>query len=356
MSSHSTGGTAERPGQERRMPEDGRSALPARRDARRTPPGLAVGLGGALLVALALQFTFALSYTGALHHPKPHHIRVAVVGTIPRDAPIRQSAALRLVQKANERSARTAIADRDVYGAVILPSRRLLVASAASPAVAQVLEQAFGGIGLRVQNVRPLAAGDPRGLSIFYAVLAWTFGGYLGATIVGLTVGTSSRGVRRELARLSALALYAVAAGFLGAVVAESILHALSDHFLALAGVGMLVVFAAAALTEALQAIFGILGPAIALLVLVIIGNPATGVAFSRAMLPGFWRAVGFWLPPGAGVHAETSAVYFQGHAVLGGLAVLAVYGVVAASVALALGAWRRPRDRGVKLAAARHA
>jgi len=334
-----------RPGQRRPKPDNGRSPVPATHDARRTPPGLALGLAGALLVALALQFAFALSYTGALHHPKPHHVRVAVVGTIPRDAPIRQSTALHLVQKPNEPSALAAIADRDVYGAVILPERRLLVATAASPAVAQVLEQAFGGIGLRVQNVRPLAAGDPRGLSIFYAVLAWTFGGYLGATIVGLTVGTSSRGLRRELARLSALALYAVAAGFLGAAVAEPILHALSDHFLALAGVGMLVVFAAAALTEALQALFGVLGPAIALVVLVIVGNPATGVAFSRAMLPGFWRAVGFWLPPGAGVHAETGAVYFQGHSTLGALAVLTIYAAAAAAVALLTARRRRPRD-----------
>jgi hypothetical protein len=300
-----------------------------------------------------LQVAFALSYTGALHHPKPHHVRVAMVGTIPRNAPIRQSSALDLVQKPNEGAARAAIANRDVFGAVILPSRRLLVAPAASPAVAQVLEQAFGGTGLRVQNVRPLAAGDPRGLSIFYAVLAWTFGGYLGATIVGLTVGAATRGVRRELIRLSAMALYAVAAGFLGALVAEPILHALSDHFLALAGVGMLVVFAAAALTEALQALFGIAGPAIALFVLIVIGNPGTGVAFSRAMLPGFWRAIGFWLPPGAGVHAGTGAVYFQGHSTIGALGVLVIYAVLAVAVALFMGRRRRGRDSKVVATAA---
>ena len=349
----SSGSTAERPGRARRVPNDGRSPAAAPRDARGAPPGLAFGLGAALLVALALQFAFALSYTGALHQPKPHHVRVAVVGTIPRDAPIRRSAALHLVQKPVEQAARAAIADRDVYGAVILPSRRLLVATAASPAVAQVLERAFGGMGLRVQNVRPLAAGDPRGLSIFYAVLAWTFGGYLGATIVGLVVGTASRGVRRELVRLSALALYAAAGGLLGALVAEPILHALSNHFLALAGIGMLVVFAAAALTEALQALFGIAGAGIALVALILIGNPATGVAFSPAMLPGFWRAIGFWLPPGAGVHAETGAVYFQGHATLGALAVLAVYAGLAAAVALVMARRRRVRAPEVEVAAA---
>ena len=79
-------------------------------------------LAGALFVALALQFVFALSYTGALHDPKPHHVRVAVVGPIPRNAPVRRSTALRLVQEPNERAARAAIADRDVYGAVVLPS------------------------------------------------------------------------------------------------------------------------------------------------------------------------------------------------------------------------------------------
>jgi AAA domain len=142
---------------------------------------------------------------------------------------------------------------------------------------------------------------------------------------------------------LASRAVYAIAAGLLGALVAEPILHALSDHFLALAGIGMLTVFAAAAATEALQALFGIAGTGIALLALIILGNPATGVAFSRAMLPGFWHAIGFWLPPGAGVHAETSAVYFQGHATLGALFVLAVYAGVGAVVALVMGGRRRP-------------
>jgi hypothetical protein len=109
-----------------------------------------------------------------------------------------------------------------------------------------------------------------------------------------------------------------------------------------LAGVGMMIVFAAAAATEALQALFGIAGPAIALLAFIVLGNPATGVAFSPAMLPGFWRAIGSWLPPGAGVRAETGAVYFQGHATLGALAVLAVYAGAGTAVALVIGGRRR--------------
>ncbi len=111
----------------------------------------------------------------------------------------------------------------------------------------------------------------------------------------------------------------------------------------------MLIVFAAAAATEALQALFGIAGTGIALIAFIVLGNPATGVAFSPAMLPGFWRAIGFWLPPGAGVRAETGAVYFKGHATLGALAVLAVYAGVSAAVALVMASRRaRPgRDAG---------
>jgi hypothetical protein len=120
-----------------------------------------------------------------------------------------------------------------------------------------VLEQAFGPFDLL------------RGL-------AWVFGGYLGVTILGLVVGP--RVFKKELVRLSALGVYAVAARLLDALVAECILHALSDHFLALAGVGTLVVFAAGVPTEALQALFGIAGTGIALLALIILGNPATGV------------------------------------------------------------------------------
>jgi hypothetical protein len=194
--------------------------------------------------------------------------------------------------------------------------------SAGNDSHATVLEQAFGPFDLQ------------RGL-------AWVFGGYLGVTILGLVVGP--RVFKKELVRLSALGVYAVAARLLDALVAECILHALSDHFLALAGVGTLVVFAAGVPTEALQALFGIAGTGIALLALIILGNPATGVAFSPAMLPGFWRAIGFWLPPDARVRAETGAVYFQGHATLGALAVLAVYAAVGTAVALIVGGRRRP-------------
>jgi hypothetical protein len=66
-------------------------------------------------------------------------------------------------------------------------------------------------------------------------------------------------------------------------------------------------------------------------------------MSHSPAMLPGFWRVIGFWLPPGAGVRAETGAVYFQGHATLGALAVLAVYAAVGTAVALVMGGRRRP-------------
>jgi hypothetical protein len=61
-------------------------------------------------------------------------------------------------------------------------------------------------------------------------------------------------------------------------------------------------------------------------------------------MLPGFWRAIGFWLPPGAGVRAETGAVYFQGTRPWERSLCSPVYAGVAVIAALAMGGRRQLR------------
>jgi hypothetical protein len=70
-------------------------------------------------------------------------------------------------------------------------------------------------------------------------------------------------------------------------------------------------------------------------LVVVIAGNPSAGGAFPWPMLPPFWRAIGPWLPPGAGTWTARSIAYFHGNAVTTSLLVLSAYAVAGAIVTL---------------------
>lgn len=65
---------------------------------------------------------------------------------------------------------------------------------------------------------------------------------------------------------------------------------ALTVHLVALWWLGALLAFAAAAVTMALQVLFGVLGTTV--LVFVILDNPSAGGPYQSALLLPFWRAL----------------------------------------------------------------
>src|SRR3954452_21601699 len=160
-----------------------------------TPTPKAIAL--VLLPALVLMLAFAFSYVGAFHDPTPHHVPVAVVGPPAVAAQLNHlpGEPLDARQAASRADALSQIDDRKVYGAFEAATNRLYVASAANRATAIALEQTFdraaaaqGRPAVRVTDVKPLPAKDPNGTA-FYAVIAWVFGGYIAATLVGM-IGT----------------------------------------------------------------------------------------------------------------------------------------------------------------------
>jgi hypothetical protein len=206
--------------------------------------------------------------------------------------------------------------------------------------------------------VKELPTGDSRGLASFYIAVAWVFGGYLGATVLSSLAGTAARGRRHAGERLGVLGLYSVLSGVLGYVVAGPIIGAVHGHVPAIIGIGMLVVFATAAMTAALQAFLGMAGTAVVLVVFLIVGNPSSGGPVPPELLPGFWQSVSEWLPPGAGVRLIQDTLYFDGNGSVKPLLVLVVYALLG-SVLLALAGWRSHRlrtadaDTEIELAAA---
>jgi hypothetical protein len=281
-------------------------------------------VAGLLVAGLVLMLAFAISYIGAFHRPTPHRVPLALIDPAPTAK--RQAAELnalpgrplqvRLVGTVG--AARRQIDQRSVYGAFDARHDRLYVAAAANPATASALTLTVDRVlaaqhqpAAQVTDLKPLPASDPNGTVPFYAVIAWVFGGYLGAVLVGLLAGSRSRSRRLALVRIGALAAFAVIGGLLQMLILRGAFGVLEGHTLTLWGTGALIVLASGAATAGLQAIAGIGGTGLVILFFVIIGNAASGGPFARPLLPGFWRVIGTVLPPGAGVDAIRGTLYF---------------------------------------------
>ena len=308
-----------------------------------TPKAVAI----VLFPALVLMLAFAFFYVGAFHEPTPHHVPLAVVGppTVAAQLNRLPGEPLDARQASSRRDALSQIDDRKVYGAYEAATNRLFVASAANRATAVALEQTFdrvaaaqGRPAARVTDVKPLPLSDPNGTAAFYAVIAWVFGGYIGATLIGLIGSPRSTSRRRAAARIGALAGFAIVAAVLSVVMLRASFDTFSGHVVAMCAIGALTIFAGGAATAGIQAAAGPAGTALVILVFVILGNSASGGPFARPLLPGLWRTIGGVLPPGAGVDLARSALFFDGARVAGPIIVLVVWAALGTALALALG------------------
>ncbi|MET7637732.1 DUF3533 domain-containing protein [Streptomyces sp. NPDC005438] len=325
-----------------------------------TPRAFALVVG-----VLLLQLGFLLSYIGAFHHPTPHRLPLAVAGSPQVSEQLAQrldalpGQPAKAVTVADADAARTRLLHREV-DAAYLPGDgggrdTLLVASAAGGPVteaAQRLGRQLAEQRGRSLDVRDIAPADPQdrgSLTAFYLAIGWMIGGYLAAAALGVAAGAQPASPRRAGFRLAALVLYALVSGVGGALIVGPVLGALGGHFLALAALGALVVFGAGAATLALQALFGTVGVGLAVLVFVVLGNPSAGGAYQAPLLPGFWAAIGPWLPPGATTSAVRHLVYFDGNALGRPLLTLALWAVAGVAISLVASA-RHPINPDLSL------
>jgi hypothetical protein len=297
----------------------------------------------ASLGVLVAVFALVSSNVAANHSPKPHGLPIGIVGT-PAVAGAARAELARAAPGAFEvrayrslASARTAVLHRSVYGAFQpVPSPVLLVASAASPPVAVLLQRTFAGVAgrsgrtLAVHDLVPLPSSDSSGATSYSAVLSLIIAGLAGTTLVY----TFTRH-RPEVVRVIVTVAIGVGAGLITALVTNVLVGAFPDHFFAVWGVATLFVLAIAMPIAAFQVIFGLAGTAIGALLFLVIGNPASGGSSAPELLPGFWRTLSQILPPGAAVTSMRNVVYFNGHGNSQALIVLALYAVLGAAVAM---------------------
>jgi hypothetical protein len=286
------------------------------------------------LLAVQATLVFAFVYPG--YHPDPHHVPVGVVGPRAAVASVEAKAggSFDVTRYASERAARSAIDRREVYGALVVDrsGNHLLVASAASFTVAQLLR----GLAERsrphvdVHDVKPLDAQDPRGATINLMFLPLV-GVCLSAVLALAALGLS----RRRL--VGAVGLFSVLGGLSATAVVAECLGALPGSYVALSGVTAMTILAIALPVAGLHRLLGKAGILVGSAFFLVIANPASGNGTAPELLPNVWRAIGRLMPPGAGGTSLRNTAYFEGHAIVGPLLILACYAV--AGCLLVLGA-----------------
>jgi hypothetical protein len=292
---------------------------------------------------------------------EPRDLPIGVVGSPAAVATVtaqlaRQPGAFEVHIYGSERAARQAIEERDVYGAIVTEGAgqppTVLTAPAASPAVASVLTRlgdgqarAAGEPFARVVDVVPTAPGDPRGLllgaSVFPLMLA------------GLVSGALAYYLTRSLpGRLLGVLVASAAAGVVVTLIMQTWLDGLAGNWFANAGVLALVTASIASVVCGLASLFRQAGVALAGVLFMLVGNPASGMTSAPELLPQWFAAVGQLLPLGAGGQLVRSVSFFDGNALGGPLAVLLVwFGVgVALTVARPLAVAVRRRTQPATL------
>jgi hypothetical protein len=305
------------------------------------PRALAIALGAVVLQALMLV---AFGWPAA--RTSPHDVPLVVAGP---DAAVtsvtgrlahERPGTFKVAKLPDETAARQALTDREAYGAIVVTPAgpRVLVASAASPVIAQqlgqVAQQLSGAPAAAAQDVVPADPDDPRGAAF-------------GAMVLPLVMSAIAAGVLLTLLvpavawRFAGTLTFAVLGGLAGTALAQGWLSVLPGSYLANAAVVGLAVFAVTGSVTGLGTVLGRPGVGLGALVMLLLGNPLSAAASAPELLPEPWGAIGQALPPGAAATLLRSVAFFDGAGAARPLTVLALW-AAAAILLLGAGALRR--------------
>jgi hypothetical protein len=281
-----------------------------------------------LLIPLYLSAALATNYIGAFHAPKPHHVKVAIVGAVASTAPLAHELSLTpptgfdVSQLASASQARRLVDEQKLAGAY-LPSAHpptLIVATAASASLAGFTEATFRQVAaardrpLAIDDVRPLPASNPSEAPNYFFIIICTLGGLLTVGALGLVAPTLPEPHRFAVA--AAASLLAPVIGYLIGGPGYGAFSASPGTIIAIIGLGALYAFGVATTTRLLQLGLGPRGTLVASLLFIFLNNPSSGGSVAPQLLPGFWRFLNhFWIGAAA-LDANRNALYFGGDGV----------------------------------------
>ncbi|MEU1072760.1 MULTISPECIES: ABC transporter permease [unclassified Streptomyces] len=275
-----------------------------------------------VFILAAAAGLFAGSYTYSMANPTPHHIPSALVA--PADSVVAKrfvagmdralNTSLAPRRYADEHAARQAMEDQSVFAIIdVRPDGvRLHVAGAAGASVAQVLTQTAPqvakslGVPMTITDVKPLQRGDPRGLALFYISLAAVVLGFVGS----IQLSVHARALN-PLERIAFTMAYSLLGGFAIAAVVDWGLGAVRLPFVQSWLILAFTMFTSGMVFTMFNTLIGRWAMLPTWGLMVLLGNPSSGGAVSWPLLPSVFGHVGRWLPPGASVNAQHTAVYF---------------------------------------------
>ncbi|MFD5627462.1 ABC transporter permease [Streptomyces sp. NPDC127072] len=318
-----------------------------------------------VLIITAAAGLFAGSYTYTMANPTPRHVPTATVGEYDEERgrafvdgmEKALDASLRIRSYESRAAAVRAVDEQKVFAILdVRESGRqvtLDVSGASGASVATLLAEAGlavgkeTGVAVTVADIKPLQKGDPRGLAIFYISLAAVIIGFVGA----IQLSVHARGLN-PWERIAFTACYALLGGFTIAAVVDWLLGALDLPFVESWLILAFTMFTSGMVFTMFNTLFGRWAMIPTWGLMVLLGNPSSGGAVSWPLLPSVLGFIGRWLPPGASVNAQHTAVYFAGYQHAFPFLVLAGWALVSCAV---FWTWRH-RHPGGRTAEPAHA
>ncbi|MDI6666724.1 ABC transporter permease [Leuconostoc falkenbergense] len=175
---------------------------------------------------------------------------------------------------------------------------------------------------VKIADIKPFPKADLKGAALAAGALPIALGGWIGA----VTIATFIRGKKQKF--------YAVIAfSFIGGLALVAVIQfgirTFNGNYILTSMAAMLGIAATGFLVLGILEVLGNPGLAIAIVLLILLGNPLSGLASAPEMLPNGWGALGQLLPPGATGTLLRNVAFFKGSATMKPIAVLMGYVVV---------------------------
>jgi hypothetical protein len=234
----------------------------------------------------------------------------------------------------SEAQARQAILEREVYGAILLdPTKpadfKVLTASAASPAVAQLIGVIGGQVGTLLsasgfaapilEDLVPATTDDPRQAGLVGSALPLVISGI----VSGLLLTTR---LQRADERITATLMIALLTGFAVTSIVQFGFKTLEGSYLTNSLIASLAVAAVVSFEVGLGSSLGVAGLGLAAVTMMLVSNPFSALSSAPEMLPGIWGLIGQLLPLGAFGHLLRSVAFFNGNGANQSLWVLLIW------------------------------
>ncbi|MFD5520724.1 hypothetical protein [Streptomyces sp. NPDC127066] len=297
----------------------------------------------------ALITTMLCAFALPSLHSGPHHVPLGVTGPQAAAKALRQNADgdawdIRLYPTTT--ALQTAVKDRDIAGGLAVTAHEvdIYTATAGDPSATSALTALGDSLAAQhttratVHDLVPFTKDDPRGAGLTAALLPMIFGGIFPALILS-SVFPGHHGLRT---RITGALLFSLVAGAAIATVLQFATHSVDGNYW-LTALGLILGTAALSTTLlGLQALLGMAGFALGGALMMLLGNPLSGLATGPHWLPTGWATLGQLLPPGASGSLLRANAFFDSSGA--GLPALTLTIWVGVGIALALLADRRGR------------